>query len=206
MTRCQNARHAKFSKRFKGLKRISTHIKCAMKSDGEPLRGAHDLTHAREVDIAVFIQQAGDQPGEPQVAHEGDIIKHGTELARRVTKITAAWTNNRVNGNRDGLTGGLQHAVRRRQPALFGGRTQFNAVSPVILRGDGTLHAVTANLQQRHVILLKFHQMHHHDTPSVFSPGGNSHLLRLTGNDLLNGPGMKLHRDLPVRDGQRRVG
>ena len=51
--------------------------------------GAHDLTHAREVDIAVFIQQAGDQPGEPQVAHEGDIIKHGTELARRVTKITA---------------------------------------------------------------------------------------------------------------------
>ena len=145
-------------------------------------------------------------PCDADVLHEGDIIKHGTELARRVTKITAAWTNNRVNGNGDGLTGGPQHAVRRRQPALFGCRTQFNAVSPVILRGDGTLHAVTANLQQRHVILLKFHQTHHHDMPSVFSPGGNSHLLRLTGNDLLNGPGMKLHRDLPVRDGQRRVG
>ena len=176
-----------------------------MKSDGQPLRGAHNLTHARYIDVAVFIQQAGHQPRKPQVPNKRDIIKHGTELARRVTKITAARTNNRVNGNGDGLTGRLQHAVGRRQPALLGCRTQFNAVSPVLLRGHGTLHAVTTNLQQRHLILLKFHYTKHHATPSVFSPGVNSHLLRFAGNDLLNGPRMKLHRDLSVRNGQRRV-
>ena len=127
-----------------------------MKSDGKGTAAAAIIFDACAVSIlTIHIQQADDQPRKPEVPNERDIVEHGTELARRVTKSPPR-ANNRVNRN-DGL-----HEQTSARPATalacpLWCRAQFNAVSPCFAPRSRHRPRYNNKFQQRHLILLKFH-------------------------------------------------
>ncbi|MNN36370.1 hypothetical protein D3C81_1502650 [compost metagenome] len=82
-----------------------------MESHRHPFCCRHNLSHTRHIDICVFIKQTDHQTWETQLANPDDVFQHGVKLTRRITKITAAWANDGVNGDRHRLANGLQHTV-----------------------------------------------------------------------------------------------
>ena len=112
MTGSQDTFDPQLTQRFPGLTRVGAQIERPMKGHRQRPRRGHYFFHPQDIDLAISIQHAGHQPGEAQIPHHANIVKHRGELFLGVAEIAAARANDRMHREGNRLAGRDQHPIR----------------------------------------------------------------------------------------------